>query len=236
MKKSLLLLSLILSVCHAIAQEYMDRNMTITENISMVSLGDGEMIAVNPQTNKATIEVVNFGGYGNTVFLRLYMPEALAEIKDSGTNIDALVKDHFEYSWSGKDIHLVKHTENNQIVFCVMRGTTTLCATLAKTNTSKGLIWSAMIDSSKSSGTVDDLHVGMNRFAVEKISKELGLSRFEFARNDGNLKVYALKWLNMEQKRHGLGREDYHYQVNNDLVYGEFWFDTNDNLVKWLLR
>ena len=129
MKKSILLLYLILSVCQAIAQEYLDRNITISENISMVSLGDGEMIPVNPQTNKATIEVVNFGGFGNTIFLRLYMPEALAEIKESGNSIDALVKDYFEYSWSGKDIHLVKHIENNQIVYCVMRGTTTLCAT-----------------------------------------------------------------------------------------------------------
>ena len=77
-------------------------------------------------------------------------------------------------------------------------------------------------------------HAGMTRLAVESKCKEVGFSRFEFTRNDGNMKVYSLLWLDMQKKQHWFGREDYHYELTNDKNYGSFWFDANDKLVKWV--
>ena len=61
------------------------------------------------------------------------------------------------------------------------------------------------------------------------------LSQFIFARKEENLKVYTLKWLDVQKRYYWFGLNDYNYELTNDKTYGYFWFNANDKLVKWIL-
>ncbi len=229
MKKLLLLTTFVtLAMSTVQAQEYVDRNFKITKNIAGVML-PGAQSPVDEKTHKATLEIVNFGEQGNTVILTLDLPSVRA--------VDPSI--NMEYTWSGKNLHVVKKKENGGDVYAIMRinRNPVICGSFIEVKKNDGTsAWVAQIaDASDKTLCISDIHAGMTRLAVESKCKELGLSQFKFVRNDGNMKVYELQWLDMQKKQHWFGREDYHYEVTNDKTYGSFWFDTNDKLVKWLL-
>lgn len=206
------------------AQEYMDRDLTMTENITGVMLPTSNS-KVDPKTDKATLRVINFGGEGNTIIITL----DVKSVKEYDPTIN------MEFAWSGKDLHLVKQNQNGGVAYAIIRGSSTMCGALIKVPAGNGqYAWVAQIGGANTR-CISDIHLGMNRLAVESKCKELGLSQFKFVRNDGALKVYQLQWLDMKKKRDWFGPEDYHYEVTNDKAYGTFWFDANDKLVKWLL-
>ena len=226
--KKIILLSLmaILVMRNACAQEFIDREFTITKNISFVIM-NGQAFPVDAATNKATITNWNFGADGNTAVLKLDLPEIREQVASD-----------MEYTWSGKNLHLIKALEQGNNVYTITRVNSNPipCAFLMEMPKDGQKIWVAMIsEQNDNTRCVSDIHSGMTRLAVESKCKELGFSRFEFVRNDGNMKVYELQWLDMKKKQHWFGREDYHYEVTNDKTYGSFWFDANDKLVKWLM-
>lgn len=229
MKKLLLFAALFtLAVNIVRAQEYIDREFGLTRNISFVIM-NGKAYPVDVATSKATLSNWNFGAEGNTAVLTLDLPEIR---KQMGSN------DNMEYAWSGKNLHIIKKKENGGDVYAItrVRSNPVSCAFLMQVPKNGKFVWVAMISpQDDNTRCISDVHAGMTRLAVESKCKELGFSRFEFARNDNNLKVYNLLWLDMQKKQHWFGREDYHYEVTNDKTYGSFWFDANDKLVKWLM-
>lgn len=214
-------------VSSASAQEYMDRNLKMAEPLTVLMIPSGNF-PTDPKTDKATLQVVNFGGDGNTISLSL----DIKAVKDADPTVN------MEYTWSGKNLHLVKKNEaGGGVSYSVIRGSKTLCGALMKVPKGDGTFaWAAQIMTGEGTQTISDVHVGMNRLAVESKCRELGLSQFKFVRQEGNLKLYQLQWLDMKKKRDWFGTEDYHYEMTNDRPYGSFWFDENDKLVKWLLH
>ena len=230
MKKILLvttLFTLAMNTLHA--QEYVDRNFKITKNIAGVMLNGGQY-PVDEKNHKATLEIVNFGDQGNTAILTIDLPS----VREADPSVD-----NMEYAWSGKNLHVVKKKENGGDVYAIMRISRNpiMCGSLIEVKKNDGTsVWVALISpQNDNTRCISDIHAGMTRLAVESKCKELGLSQFKFVRNDGNMKVYELQWLDMQKKQHWFGREDYHYEVTNDKTYGSFWFDANDKLVKWLM-
>ena len=230
MKKLILLAMLVtMGVSTACAQEYVDRDFTITKNISVFIL-NGKPYRLDEKTHKATLRIYNFGDQGNTVVLTLDLPS----VREADPSVD-----NMEYTWSGKNLHVIKKKENGGDVYAITRVNRSplMCASLMEVVLDNGSrVWAPMIpEQNDNTRCISDIHSGMTRLAVESKCKELGFSQFKFVRNDGNMKVYELQWLDMQKKQHWFGREDYHYEVSNDKTYGSFWFDSNDKLVKWLM-
>ena len=208
------------------AQEYIDREFTITKNISFLIM-NGEAFPCDAATNKATITNWNFGADGNTAVLKLDLPE-----------VRELVASDMEFTWSGKNLHIIKALDKGNNVYIITRVNSSpiQCASLMEITKDGQKVWVAMIpEQNDNTRCISDVHAGMTRLAVESKCKEVGFSRFEFTRNDGNMKVYSLLWLDMKKKQDWFGREDYHYELTNDKNYGSFWFDANDKLVKWVM-
>ena len=82
-------------------------------------------------------------------------------------------------------------------------------------------------------GAVSSFSRGMLRSEVEKECSSLGLSKFKYTRDSGKYKVYCLYWLDMQKQYDIFG--DYHYNMRNDKKWGEFYFDSQDRLMKWFL-
>ena len=143
-----------------------------------------------------------------------------------------------EYTWSGKNLHVIKKKEQGCDVYAISRVSRNPipCAFLMEVQKDNSKVWVVMIPTQDdNTRCVSDVHAGMTRLAVESKCKELGLSNFKFVRNDNKMKVYELQWIDMKKKQHWFGREDYYYELTNDKTYGSFWFDANDKLVKWLM-
>ena len=223
MKKNLIMAIMALFfVTNLSAQEYIDRNFVITKPFFALVLLD----ETYPTSGTCKLEVVNFGEIGNTIIMTLDLPEAKKELKE-------LKKEIVEYAWTGKNVHLIKTSDERGVMYSIIRGNT-ICGILIKSeNAEKQGVrepWIAGIKSTE--GCISDLHAGMTRFAVEQKTKEVGLSRFEFVKNDGNMKVYTMKWLDMQKRYNWFGRS--YSSFTNDKNYGYFWFNANDKLVKWI--
>ena len=219
MRKLILLTILVtMGMSTAWAQEYIDRDFTITKNISVFIL-NGKPYRLDEKTHKATLRIYNFD---------------LPSVREADPSVD-----NMEYTWSGKNLHVIKQKENGGDVYAITRVNRSplMCASLMEVVLANGSrVWAPMIpEQNDNTRCISDIHSGMTRLAVESKCKELGFSQFKFVRNDGNMKVYELQWLDMQKKQHWFGREDYHYEVSNDKTYGSFWFDGNDKLVKWLM-
>lgn len=222
MKRIFLVMIMLFLTLFVSAQEYIDRDFTFTHSIGVVAINDSSY-PIEPKTDKVSLTVVNFGEKGNTVTLKL----DVAALK--GQNLNT------EYSWSGRNVHLVHAIQaDGSNYYFVMRGQGTICGIIGKKGDNDQ--WAAIIRSGDNIQTISDIHVGMSRIAVENVCKGLGHSQFKFSRNSGNLKVYTLYWLDMHRQQHGFGANDYHYEVTNDAAYGDFYFNSQNKLVKWILR
>ena len=195
--------------------EFLDVNYKVTKPMSGLFIND-KFGPAAPSAHKATLEIMNFGTDGNTVLI-------IIDLGDEGS---------FTFSWSGKNVHvLVDYDDEGTGIFAVVRGHT-LCGALLTPEPGK---WLAKAWTGSNRFTTMDLKKGMTRAQVETIvSKGLELSQFKFTRNSGNLKVYSLFWLHQE-KRYNIFGTDYKYELRNDKKYGDFYFDAQGKLVKWIV-
>lgn len=196
--------------------EEIQKNSTVTKQIIGIVLNGNYYPVSQENVNRGTIELINMGTDGNTIILDLDIPE-LKQQKITST-----------YSWSGAKVKLFRRVDNGETEYLVLRGQTP-CGGLFQNKDG----WIAMM-SGKGSQTISDLRKGMSRLKVEQLCSELGLSKFKPAGTSNGLKVYTLQWLNMQKRRNFIG-SDYHYGVNNNKVYGKFYFNSQDKLVKWIL-
>jgi hypothetical protein len=223
----LIMMALLLSV-NAIAQRdatidaamkltkggrFLDANYKITKPLFAVILNGGDAKPADESVHKVSFEIFNFGTEGNTVLMTLDLG------KDGSTT----------FSWSGQNLHVVPGYDGGAGMLAVLRGSTTCGAA----GVAQGK-WMAMINNRSNTYTISDLKKGMTRAQVEEVVGQLGMSQFKFTRNSGNLKVYSLFWLD-QKKQYNFFGTDYHYELRNDKKYGDFYFDTQGKLVKWLL-
>lgn len=180
--------------------------------IDIISVS-GKAAQIDPSKNFISLEIIDFENEGKTVLMHLNVPE---------------INQNATLSWSGKNVKLAAGISNGDKIVTLLRGTTP-CATLMvrkAENKRLGLILS-------SKGAISNFSRGMLRSEVEKECATLGLSQFKFTRNSGKYKVYSLFWLDMQKQYDLFG--DYHYNMRNDKKWGEFYFDSQDRLMKWFL-
>lgn len=201
--------------------KYLDKSFTLSKDASIIIL-DGQSYNLGDETVKATLEVIPFGTAGNTIILDIDVPGA----KEQGITT--------AYSWSGKNVHLAPVVERGSDVYQILRGTT-LCGALSRTKLNDGsYVWGAIVNADNSTRTVSDIQKGMTKTEIESMCAELGLSKFKLLRQSGDLKIYGLYWVDL-QKQYNLWGTDYRYQVRNDKLYGEFYFNAQEKLVKWFV-
>lgn len=191
---------------------FIDTNYKITKPLLALRT-NGKPFFADESKSKVTFEIVNFGNEGNTVIITF-------DIGDGEV---------YSYSWSGTKLHVLPGYENGMGNLAIIRGNSTLCGGL----TTKDGKWIATINTGSDTYTISDIKKGMTRAEIETKTKELGLSQFKFNGNSGKLKVYSLLWLDQKKVYNYFG--DYHYQLRNDKKYGDFYFDDQGKLVKWLL-
>ena len=191
---------------------YLDANYKVTKPLFAL-VANGNNVSADETKHKVTFEIINFGTEGNTVLLTL-------DLEKEGSQT---------YSWSGKNLHVLPGYDGGTGSLAVLRGST-ICGALG---VAQGK-WLAMVNTGSNTYTISDFKKGMTRAEVEGVVSQLGLSQFKFSRKSGNLNVYSLLWLTEEKRWDFYGR-DYKYQLRNDKKYGDFYFDAQGKLVKWLL-
>ena len=191
---------------------FIDTNYKITKPLLALRT-NGKPFFADESKSKVTFEIVNFGNEGNTVIITF-------DIGDGEV---------YSYSWSGTNLHVAPAYDSGMGHLAVVRGNNTACGALS---TMKGK-WVVTINTGSDTYTISDIKKGMTRAEIETKTKELGLSQFKFNGNSGKLKVYSLLWLDQKKVYNYFG--DYHYQLRNDKKYGDFYFDDQGKLVKWLL-
>lgn len=202
-------------------EEYIDRNFKIDLPFEVLQISDE-----SPARSKGVghIEVINFGTLGNTIILKFECPELDKYYKESGQE-----KPHYYYSWSGKNVHLVKVVDSDGILYVILRGNKR-GAVLGSYDGVKLM----QIVNEEGVGTINyDIHKGMSRAEVERFLGGLGM-KFQQTRNVGNLRIWTLKWFQLQDVYNIFGEVD-HAELNNDRKYIDFYFDANDKLVKWII-
>lgn len=174
---------------------------------------EGTTAPLDPSKNSMSLEVIDFGNEGKTVLLHLNLSEAGQEAT---------------LSWSGKNIMLAAGMDSGNKIVTLLRGRTP-CAVLMTQKTENKRLGMLL----SKDGAVSSFSRGMLRSEVEKECSSLGLSKFKYTRDSGKYKVYCLYWLDMQKQYDIFG--DYHYNMRNDKKWGEFYFDSQDRLMKWFL-
>ncbi|MBO5632312.1 MAG: hypothetical protein J5965_24915 [Aeriscardovia sp.] len=187
-------------------------NYRLEMPIDIISV-EGSQCQLDPSKNTMSLEIINFGEEGNTVLLHLNAQEI---------DQDATL------SYSGKNIRLGAGIDSGNKMIVLLRGQTP-CAVLMLNGSENKRIGMIL----KTKGAVSNFSRGMLRAEVEKECSTLGLSQFKFTRDSGKYKVYSLYWLDMQKQYDIFG--DYHYNMRNDKKWGEFYFDSQDRLMKWIL-
>lgn len=201
---------------------FLDSNHKVTLPLDIIgSINDRSSSGFLGDPNAtATIEVTSFGQEGNTIFMTLDIPS---------------IKQNHTFNWSGKTVHLLPGYDDDGISasFAILRGMT-VCGTVTCMKDSQGkIIWIGMVNKSNDVVPTDFLKKGMTIAQVQDIWTQLNYCQFKFTRNTASGSVYSAYWLDMTKQYNIFG--DYKYVMRNDKKYGDFYFDKNGKLVKWLL-
>lgn len=195
--------------------DYIDAAYKVTVPIiAIMNLKDNSVQSTEGTNAKATLEVVPFGQDGNTVLLSL----------NFGDKVPSAT-----FSWSGRNVHMGPGSDGGSDMLMTVRGSTP-CGGLAR---SQGK-WIAVVNTLIDASTISDLKRGMSRSEVAQTVSQLSLSQFKLSRKVGNLDVYTLYWLR-EEDRYDYAKHKIVGVLKNDKRFGDFYFDSNGKLVKWII-
>ena len=197
----------------AVRGPFIDKNFKIKVPMSMYSLLSGTEIS-DPAKCSCTLEQMDFGDDGKTILLTFDFDESEKS------------KHLLTVSWSGKNLHLGVSNESGLEYFGLLRNSKQL-GLLART---EGKWLGALLEKE---GAIHELYKGMTRADVEAVTKQLGLSQFKFSHKTALYQVYSLYWLDMEKQYNIFG--NYKYNMRNDKKWGDFYFNSNGKLIKWIL-
>lgn len=162
-----------------------------------------------------------------TAVIHIEWPEFLEQYKRGRPNTKTL-----EFSYSGKEIRLVKGVEKGMNYYMVARGTT-MCAMVAYLNIDGKAITSVQINNMDGCHLIDDVYLGMNVDELKDLtSRTMKYSSVKFLYNERNNKVYDLLWLGMRDTYKDFEGTQ-HAEAHAKEPYGRFWFDASGKLVKW---
>lgn len=162
-----------------------------------------------------------------TAIIHIEWPFFLNEYKKGKPNTKVL-----EFSYSGKELHLIKKKEGGASYYMVSRGKTP-CAMIADAPINGSMQHIAQIRYGDDCYPIDDVYLGMNIDELKELtSQSMRGSKVEFVGKDGNQKVYRLMWLGERFKYKDLNGTN-HSELGSNTEYGRFWFDERGKLTKW---
>ena len=138
-------------------------------------------------------------------------------------------KKKVQFSWSGKDLRLVKHSDGRgNYGYIIVKNGVELGGLVAVMDNGVSK-WCFGI-TNNDTPAMTDIWTGMNIDEFKDITAaEVAGSSVKFLCKNGNMNVYQLLWLGesgTEQKRN--------LHLNKE--WGRFWFDASGKLVKWYMN
>ncbi len=194
-----------------LGQNSIQGNFRIRIPITAISISDNAG-PVDPQKSFVTIESIDFGKMGKTILFNLDLP-------DMGI--------HNTYTISGKNASVLQGKDgDSDIILAILKGK----SVFASAGRCKQK-WVSMINNIP--GVVNDFYRGMTRSEVEAVCGQLGLSKFKETGKTAKYTICTLYWLDLQKMYNIFG--NYNYQMSNDKRYGEFYFNSEGKLMKWIL-
>lgn len=162
-----------------------------------------------------------------TATIHIDWPEGLQSYQEGRPDTKQL-----DFSYSGKQIRLVKGKQGQASYYMVSRGQK-MCAMIVTFPNEGKMITSVQINNTDGCHLIDDVYMGMNVDDLKDLtSRTMKYSKVKFVGNEGSNKVYELTWLGERDKYVDLSGTT-HSEFNFDEPNGRFWFDAQGKLVKW---
>ena len=229
MKRNLLFAAMLIMAVAMNAQQVLTGNRILTKegatNLGLQLEKGASAIPLDVTKDELTFEVVDFGEQGCTYVLNVTANTLRSEIGDQADQ---------SISCSGRNYQLMYMEQNGSKMYLVVNPRTNnvvMGASYIKQGDATVFMGSVM-DGSK---TVTGLTKGIT--TVEDLKKTMsGLASFNckvvFARKSGNFDVYSVKIPDMK-KNVWNGQKYVDKLVEKD--YGEFYFDAQGKLAKWII-
>lgn len=180
--------------------------------------------------DKATVSFkwICFDDGQRTAIINMDWPWFLTQYQQGKPHVKKL-----NFSYSGKNLRLVKSLENNgDLMYIIMRGET-MCGVVANVNYEGKKVWRVAVNFGGECHVIDDIYLGMNIDELKDLtSSTLKYSSVKFLYNEGTNKVYDVLWLGMRDTYKDFSGTQ-HAEVHATEPYGRFWFDASGKLVKW---
>lgn len=176
---------------------------------------------------KVTFHWQCFDDGQRTAIIHIDWPEFLEQYKQGRPNAKEL-----EFSYSGKQLHLMKHSQGGKSGYVVLRDKTVLAGIVPFENKGK-MITAVQINTTENCHLIDDIYLGMNVDELKDLtSRTMKHSSVKFLYKEGTNKVYDVLWLGMRDTYKDFEGTQ-HAEVHAKEPYGRFWFDASGKLVKW---
>ena len=209
------------------AQQFVTTSMDLPEQPMATFAINSSQNTIVSEGAKVTFHWQCFDEGQRTAIIHIDWPEFLEQYKQGRPNAKEL-----EFSYSGKQLLLVKHSQGGAGGYMVLRDKTILAA-IGKVEVNGQMITVVKINNTENCHLIDDIYLGMNVDELKDLtSRTMKHSSVKFLYNEGTNKVYDVLWLGMRDTYKDLEGTQ-HAEVHAKEPYGRFWFDASGKLVKW---
>ena len=183
--------------------------------------------SITSEGAKVTFHWQCFDEGQRTAIIHIDWPEFLEQYKQGRPNAKEL-----EFSYSGKQLHLMKQSQGGDSGYVLLRDKTVLAGIVTFENKGQK-VTAVKINNTENCHAIDDIYLGMNVDELKDLtSRTMKHSSVKFLYNEGTNKVYDVLWLGMRDTYKDLEGTQ-HAEVHAKEPYGRFWFDASGKLVKW---
>ena len=209
------------------AQQFVTTSMDLPEQPMATFAINSSQNTIVSEGAKVTFHWQCFDEGQRTAIIHIDWPEFLEQYKQGRPNAKEL-----EFSYSGKQLHLLKGSRDGGSYYMVARDKTML-AMIVKIEINGQMRTCVQINNTENCYAIDDIYLGMNVDELKDLtSRTMKHSSVKFLYNEGTNKVYDVLWLGMRDTYKDLEGTQ-HAEVHAKEPYGRFWFDASGKLVKW---
>ena len=209
------------------AQQFVTTSMDLPEQPMATFAINSSQNTIVSEGAKVTFHWQCFDEGQRTAIIHIDWPEFLEQYKQGRPNAKEL-----EFSYSGKQLHLMKGSRDGGNYYMVARDKTML-AMIAKMEVKGQMVTCVQINTTENCYAIDDIYLGMNVDELKDLtSRTMKYSSVKFLYNEGTNKVYDVLWLGMRDTYKDLEGTQ-HAEIHAKEPYGRFWFDASGKLVKW---
>ena len=209
------------------AQQVITTSMDLPEQPMATFAINSSQNTIVSEGAKVTFHWQCFDEGQRTAIIHIDWPEFLEQYKQGRPNAKEL-----EFSYSGKQLHLLKGSRDGGSYYMVARDKTML-AMIVKIEINGQMRTCVQINNTENCYAIDDIYLGMNVDELKDLtSRTMKHSSVKFLYNEGTNKVYDVLWLGMRDTYKDLEGTQ-HAEVHAKEPYGRFWFDASGKLVKW---